>query len=79
MKISKIVAKKDEVLKKDLSELKKRLEEARFKISIREEKNVKKIKALKKDIARIMTILREREIVAQETAVSGPRIDTDSN
>ena len=66
MKISEIAAKKDEILKKDLSELKKHLEEARFKVSVREEKNVKKIRQIKKDIARIMTILREREIIEIE-------------
>lgn len=70
MKISDIVSKKEDALKNDLLELRKKLEEARFQISTREEKNLKKIHSIKRDIARIMTILREREIEAQETAVS---------
>ena len=70
MKINEIVSKKDDVLKNEIIGLKKQLEGARFKISTREEKNVMKIRSIKKDIARIMTILREREIEAQETNVS---------
>lgn len=66
MKVKDILNKKDEILKKDLEDLKKSLQELRFKISIREEKNIKSIKAVKKDIARIETILREREIEKEE-------------
>lgn len=66
MKISDIVSKKEDALRNDLTELKKKLEEARFQISTREEKNLKKIKAIKKDIARIMTIFREKEIENSE-------------
>lgn len=66
MKINDIVSKKEDALRNDLTELKKKLEEARFQMSTREEKNLKKIKAIKKDIARIMTILREKEIENSE-------------
>lgn len=66
MKINDIVSKKEDALRNDLTELKKKLEGARFQISTREEKNLKKIKAIKKDIARIMTILREKEIENSE-------------
>ena len=66
MKINDIVSKKEDVLRNDLTELRKKLEEARFQISTREEKNLKKIHSIKKDIARIMTILREKEIIESE-------------
>lgn len=69
MKISEMVSKKDEGLNKDLSELKRQLEEARFKVSTREEKNLRMIRNIKKDIAKIMTILREREIIKEESGV----------
>lgn len=66
MKIKEILSKKDDVLKKDLVSLKKKLEKAKFGVSTREEKNVRAIRNIKKDIARINTILREREIVEEE-------------
>lgn len=69
MKINEIVNKKDEALRKELLELKKRLAEVRFKVSVREERDVKAIKKIKKDIARIMTILREREIIKSEKEI----------
>lgn len=70
MKISDIVSKKEDALRNDLLELRKKLEEARFQISTREEKNLKKIHSIKKDIARIMTILREKEIIESEKSAS---------
>lgn len=66
MKIKDIVSKKEDALKKELETSKKNLREIRFKIATREEKNVKKINSLKKDIAKINTILREREIEKEE-------------
>jgi len=67
MKVKDILGKKDEALKKEVGDLKKKLQELRFKLSVREEKNVKSINNVKKDIARIQTILREREIEAEES------------
>ena len=66
MKINDIISKKDDVLKKDIVDLKKKLEKAKFGVSTREEKNVRVLRNIKKDIARIHTILREREIVEAE-------------
>jgi len=66
MKSKDIVLKKDNVLRKDLTDLRKSLEKARFEISTKEEKDMKKIKNIKRDIARILTIFREREIEALE-------------
>lgn len=68
MKIKDIINKKDDALKKDIEDLKKKLQEIRFKLSVREEKNVKSVKPIKRDIARIETILREREIAAKESS-----------
>jgi large subunit ribosomal protein L29 len=70
MKIKDIVNKKDDALVKELEGLNKKLQELRFKVAIREEKDIKSIKKAKKDIARINTILREREIERLESDVA---------
>lgn len=67
MKMKEIFKKNEDVLNKELMELKKKIQELKFKISIREEKNVRGIRGLKKDIARINTVLRQKEIIALET------------
>lgn len=66
MKINDIIAKKDDVLEKEIVDLKKKLEKAKFGVSTREEKNVRVIRNIKKDIARIHTIMRERKIIEEE-------------
>ncbi len=66
MKVNDIISKKDDVLEKEIVDLKKKLEKANFEVSTREEKNVRIIRNIKKDIARINTILREREIIEAE-------------
>ncbi|MCL4387161.1 MAG: 50S ribosomal protein L29 [Patescibacteria group bacterium] len=67
MKIKDILDKKDDVLKKEVEDKKKKLQESRFKVAVREEKNVRSLREVKRDIARIETILREREIEALES------------
>ena len=52
----------DEELKEKVVELKKKLMELRFKNSIGSLEKPSEIKATKKTIARILTILREREL-----------------
>lgn len=51
----------DEELKKKRKDLKEELFNLRFQLSIGQLENTARIKAVKKDIARIETILRERE------------------
>jgi len=58
--------KTEEFRKKDISELEKmvydlrrKLSDARFKFSANQVKNVKEVSVMKKDIARILTIIKE--------------------
>lgn len=46
-------------LKKMVSDLQKRLSDARFRFSANQVKNVKEIGNMKKEIARILTIIKE--------------------
>ena len=62
MKISKVREMSSEELVKELDELKKELFKLRFSLATNGLDNPLKIKEVKKDIARIKTILREREI-----------------
>ena len=52
--------KPDEELNQLLSESQKKLRELRFNLASGKVKNVRTIRALKKDIARILTILNEK-------------------
>jgi large subunit ribosomal protein L29 len=51
-------------LRHTLEESRQELFNLRFQIATRKIKNHKRIPAVKKDIARIMTVLRERELMA---------------
>ncbi len=51
-------------LRHSLEESRQELFNLRFQIATRKIKNHKRIPAVKKDIARIMTVLRERELMA---------------
>ena len=62
MKINKIREMSSPDLKKELSELKSELFKLRFSLATNGLDNPMKIKEVKKDIARINTILRQREI-----------------
>lgn len=66
MKIKDIVAKKDQELLKELEDLRVTLTKARFEVATRETNKHTQILNLKKDIARIKMILREREIQREE-------------
>ena len=62
MKVKEIREKSSSDLEKELSELKSELFKLRFQLATNGLDNPMKIKSIKKDIARIKTILREREI-----------------
>jgi len=59
MKPEKLREKKEEELKNLLSEKRDKLQEVKFNLSSGRVKNVKEARNLKKDIARILTILNE--------------------
>ena len=62
MKINKIREMSSPELEKELSELKSELFKLRFSLATHGLDNPMKIKEVKKDIARINTVLREREL-----------------
>ncbi|OIP24633.1 50S ribosomal protein L29 [bacterium CG2_30_37_16] len=62
MKYKEYIAKNDKQLAKDLADALKNLRELRFGIATREVKNTKAIMSVRKDIARILTLRKEREI-----------------
>ena len=62
MKINKIVEMSSSELEKELSELKTELFKLRFSLATNGLENPMKIKEIKKDIARIKTVLRQREL-----------------
>jgi ribosomal protein L29 len=55
-----------EELKKMVSDKKKEADEAFIKTKAGQEKNLKKVKNLRKDIAQILTLVKEKEIVEEE-------------
>ena len=62
MKINKINERSSPELEKELSELKTELFKLRFSLATNGLDNPMKIKEVKKDIARINTVLRQREL-----------------
>ena len=62
MKASEIREMSSEELQTKLTELKEELFNLRFQLAINQLENPTRIKAVKKDIARISTILRENEL-----------------
>jgi large subunit ribosomal protein L29 len=59
MKAIEIRKKEKKELENDLQSLKERLSGVRFKLATNKVKNVREIRAIKKDIARILTINKE--------------------
>lgn len=66
MKIKEIVAKKDIELKKDLKSLSDSLTKLKFEVSTKESDKSSDIKKIRRQIAQVRTILREREIQREE-------------
>ncbi|MCL4508114.1 MAG: 50S ribosomal protein L29 [Chloroflexi bacterium] len=64
MKPSDIRALNDSELAKRLDELQQELFNLRFQLTTRQLENYKKIEAVRRDIARVKTIMRERELEA---------------
>jgi large subunit ribosomal protein L29 len=67
MKINEIIKKKDKELSADLGKLQANLTKLRFEVASRETNKHTEIAKVKRDIARVKTILREREISREET------------
>ncbi|MEK7119919.1 MAG: 50S ribosomal protein L29 [Patescibacteria group bacterium] len=65
MKIKELQNKNESELKKDLFDLQEELRQVRFNLSYGQVSNVAKIKKIKKDIARIMTVLNNSNKLSQ--------------
>ncbi|MBO7605823.1 MAG: 50S ribosomal protein L29 [Elusimicrobiaceae bacterium] len=68
MKISEIRNLNENDLKTKLKDLKSELFNLRFQLAINQLENPMRIRAVKKDIARVQTILREKELSAAAEA-----------
>ncbi len=66
MKMNKINEMSSPELEKELGELKTELFKLRFSLATNGLENPMKIKAVKKDIARINTVLRQRELAEKK-------------
>ena len=64
MKVEDIRAKSNEELAQELTSLKEELFKLRFQHSTNQLDNPSQISSVKKDIARVMTVIRERELTA---------------
>lgn len=64
MKTEQLTSMSEADLRHTLEESRQELFNLRFQIATRKIKNHKRIPAVKKDIARIMTVLRERELMS---------------
>lgn len=63
MKMSEIRKKTEEELQKILAELQENVRDTRFKIASKEIKNHQLLHLLRKDIARILTVLNEKKVL----------------
>lgn len=66
MKIKEIAQKKDKELQVDLLKLRDTLAKVRFEVAAKETNKHTEINRIKKEIAQIKTILKEREIQREE-------------
>ncbi len=62
--------KKSQELAKQVAKKKLELAKAFVKLKVAEKKNPKKARVLKKDIAQILTVIREKEIAEEEDRIS---------
>lgn len=62
MKVAEIRALKDEELARQLEEAAKKLLDLRFRLETKQLTNHREIRRIKKDVARIQTIIREKEL-----------------
>ncbi len=67
MKIKETRQKNRPELTKELVEKRKKLRELRFKAALKQIKNHREIPFLKKDIARILTVLKEKDVLDEAT------------
>jgi large subunit ribosomal protein L29 len=74
MKAEEIHGMSESQLRSALEDARQELFNLRFQIATRKIKNHQRIPQVKKDIARIMTALRERELMAQYAGIEGDEV-----
>ncbi len=67
MTVQELRKKTDEQLKEVLSELRETVRDMRFQLVTRQLKDVKSLKKAKKNISRVLTIMKERELNEQSS------------
>ena len=65
MKFAELKNKPEAELKKTLSELRDKLRDLRFKTASKQLKNVREVRQIKKTIARILTLLKQKNLLAK--------------
>jgi large subunit ribosomal protein L29 len=73
MKIHEIRETKSEELQKMIDEEERNLVDLRFAHQLKQLTNTAKLKITKKELARMKTVLRERELVEKKSAESGEK------
>jgi len=63
MKIKEIRQKSEAQLQKQLKAMREELRDLRFKISNKQYKDVRDLRDLKKDIARVLTVMKEKRVL----------------
>jgi large subunit ribosomal protein L29 len=66
MKVKEIIEKKDKDLLTQIKELETKLTKLKFEIATKESNQAAEVSKIRKSVARIKTILREREITRKE-------------
>ena len=61
------------VLVKIVNDKKKELEKAMVEIKVTKEKNLKKAKMVRREIAQLLTVIREKEIIGKEGSDLGKK------
>ncbi|MBT8379366.1 MAG: 50S ribosomal protein L29 [Ignavibacteria bacterium] len=78
MKIHEIKEMKTEEILQRISEEEKNLVDLRFSHQLKQLTNTAKLKLVKRDIARMKTVLKEREFEAQKTAAVEEKTEGDN-
>ncbi len=65
MKIKEVRQKSDKELQKLLATLRDKLRDLRFKTASKQIKNYKEMEQIKKDVARISTVMKERKLAKE--------------
>ena len=72
MEIKELRQKPEVELRKQLAQLRENVRDMRFKIVSKQHKDVREIREMRHDIARILTVLKEKKVVASFSRPTSP-------